>query len=1069
MVLVAVSIGAPVSADWQDGVDAFGGGDYETARAEFSVVVREIPDYVGGYYMLGKCQMMLGEFDDGISNLGKAYELEPNNPMYLLDFARAQLVVEESQAVYSLLIGVDTASFNQDQIAIYRMIVAQAAIQTSQPEIAVEMMNAQLSEFGESGLVIRILGLALEKLHRSEEAVQAYMRAFELDPSDIKSAELALDLAGKIARGDGSDRQLREIAHLADRFAARYRGHRLFIFAGRVNLRLGEGQRASDWLELALAEQPFDPETLYLSALPLIRLGRSEEAYARLNLALGQQPSRLIGARISDEMTRIADPRVGSKLGAAARDHRTSTDETPMADIGALNKSFAEPLAQRESYIDQVLELREKAAGSGMGDDQQGAEEIGQTISGLEGNIALIDEEFEQVRTALEGTVEPAEAQRILQKMNQNLRQRLARPKPEDLGLTLLGIDELVVIIRPDQPSRTETPAGPPQLSAALSGAKEIPLPLRHTEVNASINAYIASVEVKQEYHNPYNEKIEVVYTFPLPHDASVNEFVMTIGKRKIRGIIRERHEAEEIYNEARKRGHVASLLTQERPNIFVQRIANIEPGKNIDVTVTYYNTLPYHDGGYEFRFPTVIGPRFNPPDSVDPVGAVARTQNQSSDTEVQYLKPTEISSHEISLSVDLEAGVVIESVHSATHEIVVEKVSASRRRITFANEGVLPNRDFILRWQVGGDLIKSAFLVHEDERGGFFTLVLTPPQDETTVSRSPVEHVFVIDCSGSMKGEPLRVAKRTAQRVLESLQPRDTFQIIQFSASASALGPRPIAATPAAIRSGIEYLASLKGNGGTMMIEGIKAALDFPHEPGRVRLVSLMTDGFIGNEAEILAAVHSRLGDSKVFSFGVGSAPNRFLLERMAKLGQGAAAYVTTDNDNSDQAIDDFIQRISQPVFSDITIDWGTTAVTEIYPPRIPDLHFSQPIVLVGRFSGKAGKRIIVNGYSAGKPARITRPLTQQDQRSRPELAQIWARMKIADIADQSYWAADKEPLISEIRDLALDFGLMSKYTAFLAVDSTSKTTGEQGVTVTQAVPVPADVKIDVTVAGGN
>jgi len=800
-----------------------------------------------------------------------------------------------------------------------------------------------------------------------------------------------------------------------------------------------------------------------------MRLGRTEEAYARLTLALECQPGRTIKARISHAISKILESRAGSKPGAAARDHRTSNYETPTTDFGALNKSFVEPLAQRESYIDQVLELREKAAGSGMGDDQQGAEDIGQTISGLEGNIALIDEELEQARDALEGTVEPAEAQLILQKMNQNLRQRLSRPKPEDLGLTPLGLDELVVIVRPDQPSRTETPAGPPQLSAALSKEKEIPFPLRHTEVKASINGYLASVEVKQEYHNPYNEKIEVVYAFPLPHDASVNEFVMTIGKRKIRGIIRERHEAEKIYNEARKRGHVASLLTQERPNIFIQRIANIEPGKNIDVTVTYYNTLPYRDGAYEFRFPTVIGPRFNPPDSVDPVGAVARTQNQSSDTEVQYLKPTEISSHDISLSVDLEAGVAIESVHSATHEIMVEEISASRRRITFANEDVLPNRDFVLRWQVAGDLIKSAFLVHEDERGGFFTLVLTPPQDETSVSRSPVEHVFVIDCSGSMKGEPLKVAKRAAQRVLESLRPRDTFQIIQFSASASALGPRPIAATPVAIRSGIEYLASLKGHGGTMMIEGIKAALDFPHEPGRVRLVSLMTDGFIGNEAEILAAVHDKLGDSKVFSFGVGSAPNRFLLERLAKMGQGAAAYVTTDNSTSDQAIDDFIERISRPVFSDITIDWGKTAVTEVYPPRVPDLHFSQPIVLVGRFSGKAGKRIIVNGYSAGKPARITRPLTQQDQRARPELAQIWARMKIADLADQSFWAADKEPLIAEIRDLALDFGLMSKYTAFLAVDSTSKTAGEQGVAVTQAVPVPADVKFDTTVARGD
>jgi Ca-activated chloride channel family protein len=644
----------------------------------------------------------------------------------------------------------------------------------------------------------------------------------------------------------------------------------------------------------------------------------------------------------------------------------------------------------------------------------------------------------------------------------------------DELGITSIAADELWIVARDDDYGTTEMAADDVPASPALSAVlpneeQEIPLPLKHTAVSARIHAYIAAVRVEQQYHNPYDQKIEVVYVFPLPQDAAVSEFLMKIGERTIRGIIREREEAERIYEEARSQGYVASLLTQERPNVFTQKVANIEPGKDIDVELVYYNTLPYRDGAYAFTFPTVVGPRFNPPGSTDGVGAVPRGAHGASgqSTEVQYLAPGEQSGHDLSLAIDLEAGVAIESVTSPSHQIDVERVSASRRKIALSAGATTPDRDFLMRFEVAGDQIKSAFLAHEDQRGGYFTFVLTPPDDLDRMERAPVEHVFVLDCSGSMSGRPLRTAKHAVERVLDKLDQRDTFQIIRFSSDASTLGPAPIPATERNKQKGRRYLKRLNSAGGTMMIEGIKAALDFPHEDGKVRIVTFMTDGYIGNEAEILAAIHNKLGRSRIFSFGVGSAPNRYLLERMAKIGQGAVAYVGEGDDRDDrEAVDAFYDRISHPALSDIEVDWGEMEVSEVYPSRIPDLWSGRPVVVTGRIRGAIGDRIRVHGRVGGRSESFETKVLADSERRRPSIAQVWARMKILDLADRSLWSNDRAELTDRIRRLALKYSLMSKFTAFVAVDSSRKTEGDHGYTVAQPVPVPHGVKYETTVA---
>jgi Ca-activated chloride channel family protein len=627
--------------------------------------------------------------------------------------------------------------------------------------------------------------------------------------------------------------------------------------------------------------------------------------------------------------------------------------------------------------------------------------------------------------------------------------------------------EELWIIARDDsgEPAKggNDDSPGSGALLVQTGKGKEVPLPLKHTDVQASVLGYIATVRVTQQFHNPFDAKIEAKYVFPLPHNAAVNEFIMTIGERRIRGIIRERREAEQIYETAKSQGYVAALLTQERPNVFTQSIANIEPGKEIDVELNYFHTLEWADGWYEFVFPTVVGPRFNPPGTTNGIGAAARGAHGTSGqtTEVQYLKPSERSGHDLALMLDINAGVAIEDAECATHVVSKEAPTAERLRVTLSPNDRIPNKDFVLRFRVAGAQMKSGLLTSRDERGGFFTLMLYPPKDLKQLPRKPLEMVFVLDSSGSMSGRPIAEAKKAIDRALRQLGPDDTFQMINFSVNASQLGPKPVPATPENIKRGLTYLDRLQADGGTMMIEGIKTALDFPHDPERLRFVCFLTDGYIGNEAEILAAIQSKLGATRIFSFGIGSSVNRYLMEHMAKVGRGAVAYLGP-NDSAARIMDAFIERISHPALTDLRFDWSGATVTEIFPQQVPDVFVGRPVVLTGRFKSGELRQVRLSGESGGQRTAWT--VAASDAQQAGSLPCVWARQKIADLSDRALLDRSGE-LAGEIRQTALDFGLMSEFTAFVAVDSSRVTAGNEGTTVPVPVPVPDGVKYRTTV----
>jgi len=641
------------------------------------------------------------------------------------------------------------------------------------------------------------------------------------------------------------------------------------------------------------------------------------------------------------------------------------------------------------------------------------------------------------------------------------------RTTPPPVGY-LADVDEFAVIERaPTRRPRQEDPRGG-ELRTKL-GDKDVPLPLKHTDVKAQVTVHIGSVTVTQQYHNPYDGKIEAVYVFPLPENGAVRDFVMTIGDRRIRGIVREREEARKIYEQARARGHVASLLSQDRANIFTQSVANIEPGTQIDVSITYFHALKYVDGEFEFWFPMVVGPRFNPPGTTGGVGAVPRGGRGWSGqrTEVQYLRPDEISAHDIALAVDIDAGVAIDNLHSPTHVIHAERPGEGRARVTLSPNDRIPNKDFVLRWRVAERKgPRAALATFRDEKGdGYFTLMLHPPAELGDVPPQPREMIFVLDCSGSMSGEPLALAKRALERCLRRLSPNDTFQVIRFSDSASAMGDRPVAATPENVRRGLGYVESLTSEGGTRMETGIRAALDAPADPGRYRIVSFMTDGYIGSDREILGLVRKHVGHARIFSFGVGSSINRFLLEGMARLGRGVCAILTLD-ESSEKAVDALYRRIERPALSDIRIDWGAMAATQVSPNPLPDLFVGRPMIVSGRFSGRGAAKVRLSGTVGGKPHESILELNLDDPGLKhAALAAVWARSKIEDLTDEMTFSPVASEIAGQVKSLALTYGLVSDFTSFVAVDASRATEGDHGTTVVQPVPVPKGTRYDTTV----
>jgi Ca-activated chloride channel homolog len=595
-------------------------------------------------------------------------------------------------------------------------------------------------------------------------------------------------------------------------------------------------------------------------------------------------------------------------------------------------------------------------------------------------------------------------------------------------------------------------------------GKPKAECPLKHTDVKAEISGFLSRVVVTQEFENPFKEKIEAVYTFPLPQNAAVDDMTMIVGDRTVRGKILRREEAEAVYEAAKSSGQTASLLNQERPNIFTQSVANILPGEQIKITISYVETLKYEDGAYEFVFPMVVGPRYIPGSTTvkgSPNGnGFAPNTDRVPDASRITPKPVPEgmrAGHDISFDLTLDAGVPIDALSSKTHEVDVKRPDVHRAHIRLKEQATIPNKDFVLRYDVAGQKMADALLTHSTDKGGFFTFILQPPEKVTAEDVTPKEIVFVLDTSGSMSGFPIEKAKEAMKLALDNLYPSDTFNLITFAGDEHILFPEPVPATKENLAKAQAFLESRTGGGGTEMMKAIRASIDPSDAQGHVRIVCFMTDGYVGNEMEIIGEVQKH-PNARVFAFGIGSSVNRYLLDNMARYGRGEVEYVALNDDGS-AAARRFHERVRSPLLTDISIDWNGLPVADVYPKTIPDLFSAKPVVLTGRYTGTGRGTIRLKGKMSGRDFVREIPVDFSNSQAHDVLATLWARTRIDDLMSQDFKGAQQGNMQEEVKQniiqLGLEYRLMTQFTSFVAVEEMIVTDGG----VPRRIDVPVEV----------
>jgi Ca-activated chloride channel family protein len=611
------------------------------------------------------------------------------------------------------------------------------------------------------------------------------------------------------------------------------------------------------------------------------------------------------------------------------------------------------------------------------------------------------------------------------------------------------------------QPARGNVTGG----ELRILGADHKPLgtcPLANTDVVADVAGYVGRVRVRQTFHNPLDRPIEAVYLFPLPHGAAVDDMAMTIGTRRIVGRIQPRAQARRTYERAKAAGKVAGLLDQERPNIFTQAVANIEPGAEVEIEIRYVETLAYRDSVVTWVFPTVVGPRYVPGAATGKEDTRAATTRVPDAAKISPpVLPRTRPGHDLHLTVNIDAGMELRDLRSDLHAVAIRRSGTGRAVVTLLEKDAIPNRDFILHYRTATDRIEDALLVHEDHRGAYFTLILQPPRRVAPAAARPKEMIFVIDRSGSMEGFPLAKARSTMQRCIERMNPRDTFNLISFSENLERLFPEPRLNTPANRGQALLYLARLQAGGGTEMLPAIHAALERPADPDRLRIVCFMSDGFVGNDFEILDAVRKNAAHARLFAFGIGDSVNRFLLDGMASAGRGEVEYVTQAG-QGDAAAVRFQERIQSPVLTDIHIDWGGLPVTDVYPRQLPDLYDRKPIMIHFRASqaASAGAIVLRGNGARGTFERVIHLQPSGDTQGREALASLWARAKVQDLMTQDMAGLQsgsiRPDLKAQITALGVEYRLMTQFTSFVAVDETVVTAGGSPMTIPVAAAMP-------------
>jgi Ca-activated chloride channel family protein len=574
--------------------------------------------------------------------------------------------------------------------------------------------------------------------------------------------------------------------------------------------------------------------------------------------------------------------------------------------------------------------------------------------------------------------------------------------------------------------------------------------PLKKTNVEVSISGVIADVLVKQTYSNDGIRPISARYIFPASTRAALHGMKLIIGGQVITAKIKEREAAQKQFDQAKKEGKSASLLKQQRPNVFSMSVANIMPSDTIDIELRYTELLVPTDGTYEFVYPTVVGPRYS-----NQLEANAPETDQW--IKSPYLPEGSKPETKFNITAKLSTGMALREIVSPSHETDVFRQGDAVATVALKDaETFSGNRDYILKYRLAGKEIQSGLMLFEDKDEKFFLLMVQPPERIRLEDIPSREFIFVVDVSGSMHGFPLNTAKKLLRDLIGNLRGTDKFNVILFSGGSRLMAPRSVPATDGNIRRAIEIIEEQQGGGGTELLAAVRRGFSLPRDAGHSRTMLIITDGYIGMEKEVFQEIQNNLHQTNVFTFGIGSSVNRYLIEGIAKAGQGEP-FVVTDPSEAASAAQRFREYIQSPVLTDINVSYTGFDAYDIEPVGIHDLFANRPVIVFGKWRGAAQGVIKVSGTGGnGAYAQTFYVAESRPLEINSPLRYLWARTRIARLSDFSFNGESENK--DEIVRLGLTYNLLTAYTSFIAVSEVLRNPGDSE-QLDQPLPLPLHV----------
>ena len=561
------------------------------------------------------------------------------------------------------------------------------------------------------------------------------------------------------------------------------------------------------------------------------------------------------------------------------------------------------------------------------------------------------------------------------------------------------------------------------ELLLQIAAGQYVPAPLLDTAVSIDVTGVVARVRLQQRFRNATEHWVEAVYAFPLPEDAAVNRLRMEIGDRVISGTIAERAEARQRYEKARSEGKKASLVQQHAANLFRNRVANIAPGEEVLVELEYVQQVQWRGASYSLRFPMTLTPRYVP-------AGVSAEVAAPEPAFVAAARLTGVESHKLRISVNIDMGVPLAAVSGRFHPLALSR-SGHRYHLSLAQDDAPLDRDLVLDWQPQLGSLPEALLMTGERNAQEFGLLMVLPPESPAPRQQPREIVFVIDTSGSMGGRSITQARAALQQALSRLTEPHAFNIIEFNSTARQLFSQAKPATSHNLAVASEFVRHLDAGGGTEMLEALELAL-----PGtaseRIRQVIFITDGAVANTTQLFGFISENLADTRLFTVGIGSAPNGWFMRKAAQFGRGSFTHIG-DSAEVEPVLASLFGQLERPQLTDIAVHWPQGV--EAYPKQIPDLYSGEPLQILVRFEAPIDDGVVVIS-GQGSSGVWQRQLVLGNNNGGADIATLWARRKIAGLMDLGVLGASDETVRSMVLPVALEYQLMSPYTSFVAIE---------------------------------